>query len=686
MTDQGATSRVLALVFTDLADSTALKAQRGDVAGGELMARHREHVTRLAAEGGGRIVDWAGDGCFLTFDTASAAVVFALRLQQIHKYETDLPGVRAGIHMGEVSVRSSNGGHRVEGLIVDLTARISGLASAGQVLISAAVHQSAKQRLGIYEFGQPVRWENYGPYTLKGFDELLEIREAGLENLSAFQAPPASDKAWPQGAAAPRKDAAGGAAPDAAVRKIAVLPLANMSGDPAQEYFADGMTEAVITELAKIKALRVISRTSVMQYRNTTKPLTVVAQELGVDALVEGSVLRAGDDVRITAQLIRGATDEHLWADSYDGTLANVLKLQKDVALAIVREINVAVTPKERSRMVAAPRVHPEAYELYLKALRFGGVLTAKNLHESIALLHRAIALAPDFADAYALMGFAHWQLALWGYADSNENYWKQSAAARAAVRVDESHAGGNTGLGWGALSFEWDWAEAEYRFQRALDVDPNAVWAYAGLAFLNVALGRNEEAFRFNERQLQLDPRTYTPYHSAAVTRFMARDYPKALECIQRAIEIRKNAVTALIEGVGIAGFAGRMDLAEQWAERASEFAAREPHLLSMWASARALAGDRAGAESLVAELEEHASSRSVLHADRACPYAALGRHEAAIDALERAYLAREHYMLWLDTNPLWDPLRDHPRFRTLLGKMNFPARPPRGSTARAG
>ncbi len=669
-------SRFLALVFTDLADSTALKAQHGDVAGGELIARHREHVTRLAAEGGGRIVDWAGDGCFLTFETASAAVVFALRLQQIHKYEADLPGVRAGIHMGEVSVRPASGGQRVEGLIVDLTARISGLARAGQVLVSGAIQQSAKQRLGIYEFGQPVRWESYGPYTLKGFDEPVEIREAGLENLSEFRAPIASDKAWPAAEATPAKDGAGAAVSDTPIRKLAVLPLANMSGDPGQEYFADGMTEALITELAKIKALRVISRTSVLQYRNTTKPMTTVARELGVDALVEGSVLRAGDGVRISAQLIHGATDEHLWAESYDGTISSILKLQKDVALAIAREINVAVTAEERLRFAQAPRVNPEAYELFLRARRFGGNATAKNLHEGIELLHRAIALAPEFAEAHAVLAFAHWQLAIWGYGDPNENFRKASMASRAAIRLDESNAQANLALGWSATSFEWDWAEADYRFRRALDADSNLTMACFGLAFLNVALGRNAEAFEWNEKQMQLDPRTFVPYHVAAVTRMQARDYPKALEYIQRALDMRGHAVGALADGICIAGLAGRIDLADEWGERAIGISGREPHLLAMLASAHVVAGDRSLAESLVAEVEEQAKSKSVLMVGPAGVRAALGDHERAIAALERCYVAREHYMLWLNTFPMLDPLRGHPRFQALVRKMNFPAR----------
>lgn len=671
MSASTSTSRVLSLVFTDLADSTALKAQLGDAVGGDLIGRHREHVTRLAEEGGGSIIDWAGDGCFLTFDTASAAVVFAVRLQQVHKYEADLPGVRAGIHLGEVSVRSIDGAARVEGLIVDLSARISGLAKPGQTLISSAVSQSAKQRIGIYEFGQPLRWENYGAYVLKGFDETVEVCEAGLESLSPFQKPEASEKAWPKSDGRSSTDPV---ATDEVIRKIAVLPLANMSGDPTQEYFADGMTEAITMELAKIKALHVISRTSVMQYRNTTKTMPTVAQELGVDALVEGSVLRAGDDVRITAQLIRGATDAHLWADSYDGTMANILKLQKDVALAIAKEINVTLTPTEESRISSAREVNPEAYDLSLQAGRKFRNLTAKNLDDAIELLLRAVDVAPDFAQAHATLAYAYWQCGLVGYGDTNENYRKHRAAARAALRIDEHHAGANSALGWAALSSEWDWQEAEFRYQRAIDSDPNELSAFIGLAFLNVAMGRSHKAFEYNQRHLQLSPRTSHPYHIMAVTRMNARDTPRALECIQRALEMRPDVVVWLLDGVLIAGLSGRMDLVEEWASRSIEVGGRTAHVLVAWSSAHAHAGDRGFAETLVAEIDEMQKIQTVLYSLHATTLAALGHHDRAMDELELAYSKNEHYMIWIGVSPLWDPLREHPRFHALLRKMNFP------------
>jgi class 3 adenylate cyclase len=195
-TDSNGTSRILTLVFTDLADSTALKARRGDQAVGELIARHRAQVQRLAAESGGRIIDWAGDGCFLTCETSSAAVLFALRLQHVHGDEPDLPGVRIGMHMGEVSERPGPDGDdahpRVEGLAVDLAARISSLARPGQVLMSSSVADNARQRLASAVFGQPIGWRTHGSYLLKGFDEALEIREAGIEGIASFTLPVAT--------------------------------------------------------------------------------------------------------------------------------------------------------------------------------------------------------------------------------------------------------------------------------------------------------------------------------------------------------------------------------------------------------------------------------------------------------------------------------------------------------------
>lgn len=361
-------SRILTLVFTDLVSSTALKTKHGDHAAGELTVRHREHVERLAGANAGRIVDWAGDGCFLTFEAPSAAVTFALELQRVHDDDRDLPRVRIGIHIGEVSEQhqpSAIGRPDVDGLAVDLAARIGGLAAGDQILLSAAAYDSSRSRIGARFADRAVRWRTHGLYELKGFDKPVEICEVGLEGIAPLAAPAASEKAAPARAPGPPAGSGrsigvkallvaacavalplavwfarspGPAGPTAAhspkaIASLAVLPFDNYSGETEQEYFVDGMTEALISELAKIGSIKVISRTSVMQYKGTEKPTPQIARELGVEGIIEGSVYKGGNEVRITAQLIEGDSDAHLWAASYTESLENVLKLQAKVAL-----------------------------------------------------------------------------------------------------------------------------------------------------------------------------------------------------------------------------------------------------------------------------------------------------------------------------------------------------------------
>ena len=664
-------SRVLTLVFTDLADSTALKTERGDQASGDLISRHREHVTQLAERCDGRIIDWAGDGCFLTFETSSGAVTFALRLQQIHHYESDLPGVRVGMHMGEVTEKSGPGdAPRIEGLAVDLSARVSGLAQPGQVLLSSAVHQSAKQRIGIHEFGQPIRWETHGPYTLKGFDEAMDVREAGLEGLSPFTKPEASEKAWPSDQG---KQGEGSAA-DAPIRKLAVLPLENISGDPEQEYFVDGMTEAIITELAKIKALRVISRTSVMQYRNTTKKLSTVAKELGVDALVEGSVVRAGDQVRITAQLIRGATDEYLWADSYDGSIEDILKLQKDVALSIADEIKIAVSYEERSRLETETKIDPEVYDLLLKAEHALFSVSNDTVRETRQYLHQANAIDSNVAKTHAMLVSVRWLGTTYGHVRTVDVMPSVSRSARKALRLDDSEAEAHAALGLTALAYEWDWEEAEYRFNRALELDVNKQWGYGGLTYLYCSQGRFDEAYEINRKHTQLDPRAAFPLQNLCLIHLLNRNGAESAEAARVAIRHSPDQIGAYIDGACGAMLAEDYALAVERLDHVIGVDGRVPLFLALRGYATGLAGDFAVAEQVLAELLERAEKEFVLSHALVLLYSTLGRLDDALEALEQSFLDRDWQMIWLQTTHLYDPLRDDPRFQDILRRMNFP------------
>src|SRR5262249_53510213 len=290
-----------------------------------------------------------------------------------------------------------------------------------------------RSRLDARAFDRAVRWRMHGSYAVKGLDKPLEIAEAGLDGIAPLQAPAASEKAAPAGAGPARtrrpryalvvvraglgavagypgmRAAGGGRTPARApITSLAVLPFKNFSGDPEQEYFVDGMTEALIAELAKIRSLKVISRTSAMTYKGTAKPLPQVARELGIDGIIEGSVYKGGNEVRITAQLIRGATDEHLWSESYTETLENVLRLQAKVALAISDEIQATLSAEDERRLRSAPTVVPEAHEALLKGVRVYNQGTLEGFAEAGALFRQAIKHDPAYADAYAWLAFVY--------------------------------------------------------------------------------------------------------------------------------------------------------------------------------------------------------------------------------------------------------------------------------------
>jgi len=663
------TSKVLTLVFTDLADSTALKTEHGDQAVGELIERHRGHVAQLADRCAGRIIDWAGDGCFLTFDTSSAAVTFGLKLQQVHHFESDLPGVRVGVHMGEVTERPFDGTVRIEGLAVDLSARIGGLAQPSQVLLSAPVEQNAKQRLSIHEFGQPVQWKTYGPYMLKGFDEPVDVREAGLQDVSPFTTPEATEKAWPAGH--DRSSTKLAAAP---IRKLAVLPLANLSGDPNQEYFAIGMTEAIITELAKISALRVISRTSVMRYRNTTLPLTEIARELDVDGLIEGSVLRAGNDVRITAQLIRGDSDEHLWAEHYDGTVDSIMKLQKDVALAIADEIEIAVSASERAELKSAPKIDPEAYDLYLKSSQFGGDWSAKSFRKGLDRSVKLQKKAPDFGRMYTLEASSRFMMGMYGYARSPETFAASRRAARTAIRLDKRDDGAETTLAWVAMSYEWDWEESCHRFQNAIRLNASNHFSLGGCSVLLTVLGQYDEAIEYATRAIEVDPNNPPAHHYLGWVRYLTGDFSGAIKQMERSIEMGRNALPPRIDVAQIAACAGDYALAIRYIDEALTIDGPEPHAIAYRAFALARAGETEEAEHLLRSLQDYRGESYVQQGDLALLHLALGRREAALDALERAQAAREYYPLFLACAPMYDPLRNEPRFQAMIDAMILP------------
>jgi TolB-like protein/class 3 adenylate cyclase/cytochrome c-type biogenesis protein CcmH/NrfG len=586
-------SRILTLVFTDLADSTALKTQRGDQAVGELITRHRAHVRRLAAESGGRIIDWAGDGCFLTFETPSAAVLFALRLQQVHREEPDLPGVRTGIHMGEVSERPGPDGDvahpRVEGLAVDLAARISGLARPGQVLMSSTVADSARQRLEADAFLQPVVWQAHGSYTLKGFDEALQIREAGLEGVAPFEAPVASDKAKPVRPVAstrmgrrllpvailsvvvlgvavsyllfsrrpdrPRHDLPRPATTTPASDRptvpgfgdrpaIAVLPFDNLSGDAAQEYFADGLAEDLITRLSLWRSFPVIARNSSFVYKGKAVDLKQVSADLGVRYVVEGSVRKAGDRVRIAAQLIDATSGQHVWAETYDRELTDVFAVQDEISSAIAASL---VGDLQRAEQVRAERPAPdnlEAWGLVQRAIPLIYHFTREDSAEARTLLERAIAIDPQSAVARAVLAETLFWAVTFGWAESpSQTLDVALAEARRAVALDPRDASAHSTLA-NVLLLTGGVNDVLDEARRAADLNPSDPLALTLLAWtLNMAGHPPEESIALVQRAMRLsphDPREFLFYDALGPAYFNAGQYAEGLAAARRLIASR--------------------------------------------------------------------------------------------------------------------------------------------------
>ena len=424
-------------------------------------------------------------------------------------------------------------------------------------------------------------------------------------------------------------------------RSIAVLPLANLSRDPEQEYFADGMTEQLTTDLGQIGALRVISRTSAMQYKGTNKKLPEIARELGVDAVVEGSVERAGNQVRITAQLIDASKDQHLWAKSYERDLRDILKLQDDVAQAIAGEVRVKLTPQEQNHLSNARQVDPRAHEADLRAydqlrqFSHQGMIVgteSTKIEAAIGYFQQALTFDPNDALAYAGLAGAYQNLSTLFKAPL-EVQPKAKAAAVRAIELDDTLAEAHASLGHIKLDFDWDFPGAEREFRRALELNPNLTEAHQGYAEYLLNLGHADDAVRELDRLLQLDPLNRSSFLSLPWMLFNARRYEKAIEAATKVNDDRTIAIS-LAE-------LGRSEEAIAAADRALK-SVRSPAMVVQIAAAYAIAGKKDKARSMLSEIEAMARQRYICGFNVAGVYAPLGEKEKAFSWLDKAYLAR--------------------------------------------
>jgi TolB-like protein/DNA-binding winged helix-turn-helix (wHTH) protein/tetratricopeptide (TPR) repeat protein len=456
------------------------------------------------------------------------------------------------------------------------------------------------------------------------------------------------------------------------IRSLAVLPLENLSGDPLQDYFADGMTDQLITDLGKLSSLRVISRTSVMQYKGVHRSLPQIARELNVDGVVEGTALKSGSHVRITAQLIEASTDRHLWAQSYEGDVRDLLGLQNQVANAIADEIRIKLTPQEQVSLKNGRAVNPEAYEDYLKGRYFWNRRNGGGLEKAVEYYQRALRSDSNYAPAYA--GLAQSYVLLAGLNAPIDNLISMGkSAAHEALSLDPSLAEAHTALA--LLTFhEWNFPEAEREYKLAVTLGPNYATAHDwyGDGFL-VLMGRFEETNQEMKQALALDPVSrIIATDWGQVLRFERR-YDEAYQELSKVLELDPEFSEALVER-GLLLLSQRKYEAALADLEAARRVDKTPRRLALLGYGYGLAGKRAQAKSALRELHAQRATTYVSPWAVAIVHIGLGENDKALVWLEKAYRERSADCIALKVDPLYDPLRSDPRFQDLMRLTGLP------------
>lgn len=457
---------------------------------------------------------------------------------------------------------------------------------------------------------------------------------------------------------------------------LVVLPLENLSGDKEQDYFADGMTDDLIANLAKIRSLRVISRSTAMAYKGTHKPLPQIANELNVDAVVEGTVMRVGNRVRITAELVQVSTDRHLWADTYESQIGDVLTLQNRVSSAIVDEIRINLTPEDKVRLAKNPSVSPEAYEEYLKGRYYWNKRSGEGFAKAIRYFENATRKDPQYALAYAGLADSYGIIGaiMYGSVPAAEAAPKAKAAAVRALQIDPSLAEAQTSLATAKFNYDWDWAGAAEGFKRAIQLDPSYATAYQRYSLYSIAMGRFDDSLEQIKKARDLEPLSISINASFGWRLYLAREYDRSIAQLRDTLEMDPSYGWAHLTLGQAYEQKGQYDLALQELQRAVEISHSSPLMVSALAHAYALSGNQSEARKLLAQLDAQSKKQYVSPFYVAIVYLGLGKNELAMNWLQKAYADRSNGLVFLKVEPELDPLRSDPRFISLLRKLNFP------------
>jgi serine/threonine-protein kinase len=467
------------------------------------------------------------------------------------------------------------------------------------------------------------------------------------------------------------------AAPPTPAQSIAVLPLANLNRDEETEYFSDGITEDIIAHLSRIRDLKVISRTSVMRLKSTTKSIREISEELGVATILDGSVRRSKDRVRIVSQLIDAATDEQMWTETYDREMTDIFAIQSEVAEHIAAALRVTISSGERSLIKQRPTDDPEAHNLYLKGRYLWNRRTSAGLASAAECFRQAIGCDPLYAPAYAGLADAYLLLGSYGYMPEVEALRKTKAAVERALELDDRLAEAHASRGQ-VLRSERDWRGEESEYLRAIELNPNYATAHQWYATLLAALGRGEEALDEIRRAEELDPLSHAVSVTAGIVRFVNRDYEGAIEQLEKTLELEPDYFSAYAWLQGAYSELGRYEEAIRAYERLAELRPDMPGSDLSLALIHARCGRREKALEILDQVEQGGSDQ----AWSGVVYGLLGERTRALELLERSFddeswrmfVLHRNLLFYLKVGPWFDPLRSDTRFKDLLRRMNFP------------
>jgi TolB-like protein/Tfp pilus assembly protein PilF/predicted Ser/Thr protein kinase len=458
------------------------------------------------------------------------------------------------------------------------------------------------------------------------------------------------------------------------IQSLAVLPLENLSGDPSQEFFADGMTEELINDLGQIGALRVISRTSVMQYKSVKKPVPQIARELAVDAIVEGSVERVGDRVRINADLIYAPADRHLWSRRYERDLYNVLAMQDEVANSIADEIRLNVNSRKQLPSASGRRIDPEAYELYLKGRYFWNKRTEEGLKKALECFQGVIAKDPQDARGYAGVADSYLMLVEYGTIPAGDAIQKARVAVRKALEMDDSLAEAHTSLASIKEDYDWDWAGAESEFKRAIELNPSYATSRQWYAEFVAEMGRFDQALEEINRAHEVDPLSLNVNTVTGEIFYEARRNNEAMSQLHKVLELDPDFAEAhkLLGQTYL-----QLSLYEEAVkelQKALTLSGSSAQNEACLGQAYGLWGQKKQARKILEHLEIRSKQSYVSPGDLSRVYAGLGETDQALDLLEEAYQQRLPSIVNLKVDPSFDSVRTSPRFQGLLHRIGFP------------